>query len=84
MGAIRRCFATEDGKHVLSFLKDLCGWDQPGVGGNPDIGADVLLGTYYAEVRREVYAELRALVPREILKEVEFYTDRQDGEEEKT
>lgn len=65
-------FGTAEGKRVLKWLKDECGWGKSVVGGNPALGMDVAQGTIYNSARLNVYLELRSLVPHSILAEVEY------------
>lgn len=81
IGAMNRCFATEDGKHVLTWLMHNCGWNETSVVA-PAPGIDVQLLTYYNEARRAVYVELRSLIRADILKDVEFPKETEQQTEE--
>lgn len=65
-------FGSPEGKRVLRWLLNQCGFFENGIGGNPAIGLDAVHGTIYNNARRNVYAELRKMIPHSILKEVEF------------
>lgn len=80
IGSINRTFSTQDGKMVLYWLMNHCGWNESSIGGNPDIGAEITHGTLINEARRSVYLRLRELIDHEILKEVEFHVPSQDQE----
>lgn len=79
IGAMNRCFSTEDGKRVLKYLGQLCAWAETSVGGKPDMGFDALTGTLYNEARRGVYVELRSFIRADILKEVEFHVETEEA-----
>lgn len=65
-------FSTEEGKRVLRWILDECGYHKSCVGGNPALGMDVKDGTLYNAARETIYIELRQLIPHSILKEVEY------------
>lgn len=65
-------FGTPEGRKVLKWLKEECGWGKSVVGGNPALGMDVAQGTIYNASRLNVYLELRSMVPHSILTEVEY------------
>lgn len=65
-------FGTPEGKRVLKWLLTQCGYQESGIGGNPGIGLNALEGTLYNNARRNVYIELRKLIPHSTLKEVEY------------
>lgn len=65
-------FGTPEGKRVLKWVMNQCGWGKSVIGGNPALGLDVDRGTLYNSSRLGVYSEIRLLVPHEILKQTEF------------
>jgi len=65
-------YATPEGKRTLRHIMNLCGYQASIVGANPELGMDIEQGTLYNAARRNVYIEIRALVPSSILKEIEF------------
>lgn len=65
-------FGTPEGKRVLKWLLNECGFHKSCVGGNPNLGMDVAQGTIYNAARESIYIELRQLIPSETLKEVEY------------
>lgn len=65
-------FSTPEGKRVLKWLCNECGFGRGIVGGNPALGMDVDRGTLYNAARLGVYTELRSLIPHGILLEVEY------------
>lgn len=66
------CFGTPEGKRVLKWIFTQSGFGQSQIGGNPQLGMDVLQGTLYNNARESLYIEMRKLTPHEILKQVEF------------
>lgn len=79
--AANRCFATADGKYMLFYLMNVCGWKESVVSANHQ-NADLNdRGTLYLAARRDVYLELRQLVKPEILKEVEFHNQKAEQAE---
>lgn len=65
-------FGTAEGKRVLRWIKNECGWGKSVIGGNPAIGMDVAQGVVYNGARLGIYLELRSLVAHSILQEVEY------------
>lgn len=65
-------FATPEGRRVLKWLLNECGFHKSCVGGNPTLGMDVKDGTLYNAARESIYLELRQLIPSETLKLVEY------------
>ena len=74
--AIRMAFAltfnTPEGKQVLKWLFRQAGYGESQIGGNPQLGMDVLQGTLYNNARQSLYIEMRKMIPHELLKQVEF------------
>lgn len=83
IGAVNRCFATEDGKRVLHYLMDSCNWNDSVISANERTADLNDRGTLYMAARREVYRELRSMIDNEILKEVEFHIEQQPADEAK-
>lgn len=71
---INEVFATEDGRVVLQFLMELCGYQKTSIVGDPRTGDLFDRGTFYNEARRAVYLELRRFVRPEILRTIELNT----------
>ena len=65
-------FGTEEGRRVLRWLAEQSGFGKSPVGGNPQLGMDIKEGTFYNSCRLSLYTELRAYVPEETLKLVEY------------
>jgi len=65
-------FGTPEGKRVLQWLIKESGYQKSQVGGNPQLGMDVLQGTLYNSARLSIYLEMRQLIPEETLKGVEY------------
>ena len=70
-------FGSPEGKRVLKHIAQSCGFGESVVGGNPQIGMDVLQGMLYNAARLNVYLELRKFVPHETLKEVEYFNNEE-------
>lgn len=67
-----QAFGSAEGLRALTFIMDLCGHNKTVIGGNPTIGMDLAMGTIHNAARHNVYLELRAFIPKHILKKVEF------------
>lgn len=65
-------FGTSEGRRVLTYIYNLCGYGETTVGGNPQLGMDIKDGTLYNSARRSIYVELRKWIPAKILKSAEF------------
>lgn len=65
-------FGTVQGRRVLKHIFEVSGFGESNVGGNPQLGMDVLQGTMYNNARMSLYLELRKLIPHHILKITEF------------
>ena len=66
------CFGTPEGKKVLKWIFQNSGYGESDVGGNPQLGMDILQGTLFNCARKSLYIEMRKLIPHEILKQTEF------------
>lgn len=66
-----RVFATEEGKRVLSWLCNRCGFGRVILSATPDGKIDQT-ATTFAAMELNLYLEIRRHVPIEILKPVEF------------
>lgn len=69
---MRICFNSPSGRRVLRYFMNICGYKRQKVGGNPQMGMDVLQGTFYNAVREQVILEFIDVIPDSILKDVEF------------
>lgn len=78
MRCINTVFSTEDGRVVLQFLMELCGYQKTSIVGDPRTGDLFDRGTFYNEARRAIYLELRRFVRPDILKSVEFTTSLEE------
>ena len=65
-------FGTPEGRRVLRWLMEQSGYQKSNIGGNPQLGMDVLQGTLYNSARQAIYLEMRQLIPAETLKQVEY------------
>lgn len=65
-------FATPEGMRSLAVIAEICGFGKTCVGGNPALGMEIKDGTFYNATRQAVYLELRVLIPKRILKKVEY------------
>lgn len=65
-------FSTPEGMHALRYIMNICGYQDSVVGANPDLGMDIMQGTLHNGARRNIYLELRKMIPSHILKQVEF------------
>lgn len=76
---------TEEGIHVLRFLFLRSGFNQSSVAVNTTGKVDIE-ATFYNTVRRDLYSELRNLMPPEVIKIIELDIPKMDivKEEEKT
>ena len=70
----RVTFSPPAGRRVLRYLMNLAGYKKSKVGGNPQLGMDVQIGTLYNAARELVVLELTEFIPQDILKDVEFGT----------
>lgn len=68
----RATFSPPAGRRVLRYLMDLAGYKKSKVGGNPELGMDVLTGTLYNSARELVILEMLEFLPVEVRKDVEF------------
>ena len=68
------CFTTNEGRRVLRYLMNLAGYKKPKVGGNTQIGMDVLVGTVYNTAREGLLLEFIEHIPVDILRDCEFGT----------
>lgn len=65
-------FGTPEGRRVLKWVIEQSGYQKSNIGGNPQLGMDVLQGTFYNSCRESLYLEMRQLIPAETLKSVEY------------
>lgn len=65
ISAINRIAATEDGKIIFSWFKNLCGWDATIMANDPS------MTQHYASIR-SVWGAIRKNIRTEYLKEIEF------------
>ncbi len=65
-------FSTPEGRRVLQWIINESGFHKSNIGGNPQLGMDILQGTMYNACRQSLYLEMRQLIPAETLKQVEY------------
>lgn len=70
---------TDDGRDVLRHLLDICGFQKPSVVASSATGEVVLNNVVYNEARRNVYLEIRRLIPERHLKIIEHTPIKQKG-----
>ena len=66
------CFSTNEGRRVLRYLMNISGYKKLKVGGNPQLGMDVLQGSFYNVIREQVCLEFIEHIPTDILRDCEF------------
>lgn len=71
--AIQRACSTPDGKILLHYLMTECGYQKNSVQGSTATGEFLETNTMYNEGRRDLYLNLRNLIPPETLAAVEVY-----------
>ncbi len=65
--ACSKIFATPNGKFLLKFLLDFCGWNDQDM----NINSEVLA---YKKGKRDVWIVIRNLLPKDVLAQVEIYS----------
>lgn len=73
--AMRQTFATPEGKIVLRWLREECGFGKPILGANPATGEIDPMRTTYSAMQQGLYLRIRKFLTPEILREVELYDD---------
>jgi len=66
------CFSTIEGRRVLRYLMNICGPNKGKIGGNPQLGMDVLQGTFYNSCREQIWIEFKEFIPANILQKAEY------------
>lgn len=66
--ACKDIFSTTNGKFFLKFLKGLCLWSEQDININPEI-------LIYKKGRRDIWALVRNLIPKETLAQIEIYDE---------
>lgn len=66
--ACSEVFSSTNGKYVLKFLKKISGWSEQDMNINTDVLA-------YKKGRRDSWLILRNLLPKDILAEIEIYSE---------
>lgn len=64
---------TEEGRRVLRYIMNECGYQSISIVGNPGTGDIHDRGTLYNEARRNLYLDLRKYIPVAHLKLIEFH-----------
>ncbi len=70
----RVTFSPPAGRRVLRYLMNIAGYKKSKVGGNPQLGMDVQIGTVYNAARELVLLELIEFIPQDVLRDCEFGT----------
>lgn len=78
--AVNRIAETEDGKIVFNYLMALCGFSVSSLVINPVSNEINSKSTIYHEARKTVYYNLRGLIEKEHLKEIEYLQIKEDAE----
>ena len=65
-------FDSPEGRRVLSFMMDLSGYRRNKIGGNPQLGMDIMTGTYYNCAREQLFLEIVEFIPVNILRKAEY------------
>lgn len=77
---LAEAFSTPAGTVALAYISQvLCGWRQGDAVPKNQFGAVDTDSIVYNATRRGVYTELSMLLPREVLKQAEFYNLKQEG-----
>lgn len=66
--ACKEVFSDVNGKFFLKFLKKICGWNDQDNNINPEM-------LIYKKGRRDIWAIIRNIVPKDVLAQVEIYDD---------
>ena len=69
-----KVFGPPEGRRVLRYLMNISGYKRSKIGGNQQIGMDVLTGTMYNTSREGLCLEFIEHIPNYILRDVEFGT----------
>ena len=65
-------FDSPEGRRVLTYMMDLCGFKKGKIGGNPQLGMNILEGTLYNCAREAVFLEMSEFIPVNILRKAEY------------
>ena len=68
--ACREVFTDVNGKLFLKFLKKISGWNDQ----DNNINNEVLI---YKKGRRDIWAIIRNLIPKDVLVQIEIYDERE-------
>ena len=71
---LKVCFGSIEGRRVLRYLMNICGYKKSKVGGNSSLGMDIMQGTLYNSARENVCLELLEFIPPYIIRDVEYGT----------
>ncbi len=64
--------ASPEGLNVMKYIFNLSGYSKIIIVGNPTSGDILGKGTFYNEVRRSFWLEIRQLIPKRTLKKIEY------------
>lgn len=64
--------ASPEGLNFMRWIFDLSGYSKILIAGNPKVGLDVKDGTLYNNARRSIWLEIRQMIPKRILKKIEY------------
>ncbi len=70
--SIQRCLATKEGKLLMKYLMEQCGYQKGSVQASKSTGEHLDSNTQYNEGRRDLYLALRRLAREDTLIEVEI------------
>ncbi len=64
--------ASPEGLNLMKYIFDLTGYSKVLIVGNPATGDVHDRGTLYNNARRSIWLEIRQLIPKRILKKIEY------------
>ncbi len=75
------CSNTPEGLNILKFIFNMSGYSQDLLAGSKTTGEILDKMTFYRNVRRTIWLELRKMIPVNMLKKIEFEKINLDTEE---
>lgn len=72
LNAFNRTFQSGDGKIVLRYLMEKCGYQRPSTNLDPQSREINVMATVHDDAIRGIYLDVRNKIKSEILKDVEF------------
>jgi hypothetical protein len=73
--------STEEGIIFARYLMNQCGFQRPSVVANQQTGEININSTIYMEARRNIWLDLRKMIPIKTLKKIEFEKTNLRGDE---